>query len=344
MIWHPLVWAFWAAAATGGVLYAIGTMRALDVMLNWSPGCAGMNQLRRERRAESAALLGHWALGCLTAAAVLGLAGVAVVWHRSVPGAMCGTGVLQALGTDGSRAMVFWGVGLSVLYAWRILDRLDEHQPAGVLTRTKARVMVGAAPFIGLAMFYAWQGLMRIESVPAVSCCAAVYDRVLDVSPTSTDMKRLVSVCLWGSLAGGTALLALAMATIRHPLRESGLLAILIAIPWAIASTTAVKWVWSAYYFQVLSHPCPWCLFLADYFWAGFFIFGSMAVVVVEGMALDLATRTHRRHPVLAAPAIRRRRQAAWRITASLIAHTSLTAAPAIFWWLQSGLWLHGGH
>ncbi|MGA6926302.1 MAG: hypothetical protein WBY88_11515, partial [Desulfosarcina sp.] len=151
MIWHPLVWAFWAAAATGGLLYAIGAMHAFDVMLNWSPNQADADQLRRERRTESAVLLGHWALGCLAVAAMTGLAGIAVAWHRSIPGAMCGTGVLQALGTDGSRAMIFWGASLTLLYAWRVLDRLDGQNPASVLTRDNARVIVSAAPFLTLA-------------------------------------------------------------------------------------------------------------------------------------------------------------------------------------------------
>ena len=39
----------------------------------------------------------------------------------------------------------------------------------------------------------------------------------------------------------------------------------ILGIVWGIATTVAVKQVWSAYYYQVLSHPCPWCLFLPDY-------------------------------------------------------------------------------
>jgi hypothetical protein len=131
MIWHPLVWAFWIAAATGGWLYATGAIQAVDVLLNWNPAHADANQLRRERHAEAAALLGRWALGCLAVAAALGLVGIAVAWHRMVPGAMCGTGVLQAMGTDGSRAMIFWGVTLTILYGWRVLDGLDSQSPKG---------------------------------------------------------------------------------------------------------------------------------------------------------------------------------------------------------------------
>ena len=342
MIWHPLVWAFWVAAATGGLLYATGAVQAVDVVLNWTPARADIDQLRRERHAETAVLLGHWALGCLTAAAMLGLVGIAVVWQRMVPGAMCGTGVLQAMGTDGSRAMIFWGVTLMILYGWRTLDCLDSHHPEGRLTRAGARVMICAAPFFVLALFFSWQTLMRIENVPPVSCCAAVYDQVLDEAPGFAAMKRLGPVSLWGSLAGSATLLVLAVLAIRFPDRGSGALRCAIAFPWSIVATVSVKQVWSAYYYQVLSHPCPWCLFLPDYHGVGFFIFGCMAVAVLESVALWLAARTRSRHPALADPAGRRIRRSAWRIAVAVTGFTLLTVGPAIAWRLRTGVWIDG--
>jgi hypothetical protein len=342
MIWHPMTWAFWAAAATGGVLYIIGAVQAVDVFSNWNPAHADIEQLRRESRAERATLLGHWALGCLAAAAVLGLVGIALAWHRMVPGAMCGTGVLQAMGTDGSRAMIFWGVTLMVLYGWRTLDRLDSHHPEGHLIQTGARLMFFAAPFFVLAVFFSWQTLMRIENVPPVSCCAAVYDRILGGAPGTAAMKGLVPVFLWASLAGCTALLVLAVQSIRRPDRGSGAMRLAIALLWSIGATISVKQVWSAYYYQVLSHPCPWCLFLPDYWGAGFFIFGCMSIVVLESVALWLADRTRMHHPALADPADARIRRAAWRIAAALIGFTVLTGGPAIVWRLHTGVWLDG--
>lgn len=342
MIWHPLVWAFWAAAVTGVLLYVTGAIPAVDVMLNWAPGRADVDQLQRERHAETAALLGHWAMGCLSAAALLGLVGIAVAWHRIVPGAMCGTGVLQAMGTDGSRAMIFWGLTLIILYGWRTLDRLDSHHPEGQLIQAAARAMICAAPFLVLAVFFSWQALMRIENVPPVSCCAAVYDRVLDNASGSAAMKRLTPVFLWGGLAGSAALLILAMASIRRPSRGSGALRCTIALLWSIGAAVSVKQVWSAYYYQVLSHPCPWCLFLPDYFGAGFFIFACMAVVVMENAALWLADHTRGRFPALADPAKKRIRRAAWRTIIALIGFTVLVTGPAIAWRLHTGVWLNG--
>jgi hypothetical protein len=340
MIWHPLVWAFWVAAATGGLLYATGAAKSVDVLLKWTPAHADADQLRREHHAEAAALLGRWTLGCLTAAAALGLTGIAVVWHRMVPGAMCGTGVLQALGTNGSRAIIFWGLALTILYGWRVLDSLDSQRPQGVLTQTAARVMISAAPFFVLAVFFSWQALMRVDNVPPVSCCAVVYDRILNDSSDFTAMQTLVPICLWGSLAAGAALLVLAVRGIRIPDQTPGAIPPLIAIAWGIGATVAVKQVWSAYYYQVLSHPCPWCLFLPDYHGAGFFIFGCATVIILESIAFWLADRTRRRHPVLAVPAAKRIRRSAWCVAIAMVGFTILTVGPAFAWRLRSGVWL----
>lgn len=342
MILHPLTWAFWAAAVTGGLIYGIAVFRALDVFLNWNPLCSDMEQLRRERHAETAALLGHWALSCLTAAAMLGLAGIALVWHRMIPGAMCGTGVLQALGSDGNRAVIFWGICLMLLYGWQVLDHLDSHQPEGKLTQAGARTMICAAPFFVLAVFYSWQALMRVETSSAVSCCAVVYDQVINNGFTPAAMQSFVPISLWGSLAGSIALLVLAVIKIRFPHRGSGTLWIAVAVFWAMMATIAVKQVWSAYYYQVLSHPCPWCLFLPDYYGAGFLIFGCLAVVVLESTALWLAERTRIRYPILSDPARIRIRRSAWRVTMALTGYTVLTTGPAIAWRLRTGVWLNG--
>jgi hypothetical protein len=342
VIWHPFTWAFGVAGITGTLLYTAGAWQAMDVALSWSPARADAAQLHREIRAETAALLGRWSLGCLAAAAAMGLIGIAVIWPHMIPGAMCGTGVLQAMGANGSRAVIYWGAALVILYGWHVLDHLDRFLPRGVLTRSCARVMIIAAPFLVLALFHTWQALGRIDTAPAVSCCAAVYDRVLNERAAGPALAGFIPIALWGSLAGSVALLVAALIKIRFPLSGSGAPLAVMAIGWAIGAGVCVKQVWSAYYYQVLSHPCPWCLFLPDYDGAGFFIFGSIAMVSAECMALGLADRVRRQHAALAGPAARRIRHAAWRIVSALAIFIALTVGPAVFWRIRTGVWLSG--
>jgi len=343
VIWHPLVWAFWAATASGSLLYLVAAMRAMDVAANWAPIQTDADQLQRERHAEIAALLGRGSMGCLSAAAVMGLTGIALFWHRIVPGAMCGTGVLQAMGIAGYRAIVFWSVALILLFGWRVMDGLDDHHPDGVLVPLTARLFITAAPFVILALVNSWQALMRIDGAPPVSCCAAVYDQVLSNASDSTRMAGLLRATLWISLPG-SALLSLAslVTAVRPSVRVTGRAIAVMAIVWSVCAGVDVKHVWSAYYYEVLSHPCPWCLFLPDYYGAGFLIFACLAVVMLEGVAFWVADHTARTHAVLAEPAGRRRRKAAWRVTISILVFTLLTIGPALAWRMRTGVWMDG--
>ncbi len=343
MIWHPLTWAVAIAAAVGGLLYGMAARRAIAVATDWQPARADARQLALERDAESAALLGRWSMVCLSTAALLGLLGIARVWHRLVPGAMCGTGVLQAMGTGGGRALFFWAAALLLLYAWRVLERLDGTDPQAPLAATGARLLITAAPFLALALASAGTALTHVGATGPVSCCAVVYDRVLNGTDGGWSMDRLVMPALWISLAGGAALVVTATAKHRAPDSRWGIMPVAIAAVWAMASLPAVNHVWSAYYYQVLSHPCPWCLFLPDYHGAGFLIFGCLAAGMLESAALSVADGVRTRHPRLAWAARRRIRQAARRILIAVVGFTLLTVGPAILWRLRTGVWLTGG-
>ena len=340
MTWHPLTWAFWTAALTGILLYGLAAVRAMDLFLNWDPDRADIHQLRREHRAEIASLLAQGSFMALAAAAALGLIGVAMVWHPVVPGAMCGTGVLQAMEPYGRRAMLFWGLGLMIFYAWQVLDRLNRSHPGNVATRSAGRMLITAAPLLVLAVYYSWQALMHVAAVPAVSCCAAIYDRILAAPADSAGSSRLIALAFFGHLTGGITLLVLAALAVRLPGRVPGGFITALAVTWSVAASVAVKQVWSPYHYQVLSHPCPWCLFLPDAYGVGFIVFGCVVVIVMEAVAFWTADRVCRQHPQLFEAAAIRRRRSAGRIICALIGFAIASAGPAIFWRLNTGIWL----
>jgi len=322
------------------LLYGLAALQAMDVFLNWTPDLADARQLRREHAADIASLLARGSVISLAVAVVLGLVGIAAAWHPVVPGAMCGTGVLQAMGPYGRRAMLFWGLGLIVLHAWQVLDRMNRSDPEGPATRTAARMLIAAAPLLVLAVHSSWLALMHADAVPAVSCCAAVYDRILAGPAEKTAAVRFSVLAFWGHLIGGVALLGLAIRESRTPGRVPGAGMAGLAFLWAVAAAVAVKQVWSASYYQVLSHPCPWCLFLPEYHGAGFIIFGCGAVIVMEAAAIWSADSLFRRYPQLAQAASRRLRSSARRIIWALIGFAMTAAGPAIFWRLHTGAWI----
>jgi hypothetical protein len=344
MIWHPLVWAFGAAALTGGVLYFFASFHSMDVAVNWDPGRSDKDQLVREHRAEVSSLLARGALCCLFTAALIGVAGVALCWHRIVPGAMCGTGVLQAMGLAGSRTILFWGLTLLLLYGWHVVDCLDRQSPQGVLVQKNARLLLTVSPFFILALIYSQKAFFAVDTAAAVSCCAAVYDKVFDSAIDIRIKPAIRLAAFWGSFLGSIVVAGFAVRGFRLRNRKQDRITAYFAMVWVAPSAIAVKQIWSSYYYQVLAHPCPWCLFLPDYYGAGFLIFGCLAVVLLEGTALGAACRVYRQYPNLSAHAQRRCQQANSRIFDAVIGYTVLTLFPAIHWRLSTGVWMNGNH
>lgn len=327
---------------TGALIYGMATWGTGKVFLNWQPQQADSRQLKLEHDAEVATALARGALACLATAALLGLIGIALAWHRVIPGAMCGTGVLQAMGSYGGRAMVFWMLTLILLSVWQVMDRLNRCHPMGPLTLPAARVWLTAAPLLLPAFFFSWQALMRVDTSLPVSCCAAVYDRVLAIPSNWTASGNLLALCLWGHLAGSAALMISAFLFILRPKRTPGVMPLIVVALWIPAAFICVKQIWSAYYYHVLSHPCPWCLFLSDSYHAGFLIFGAMAAAVQATLEIRLTGWVRSRHSDLSVPAVRRIRQSAWRVLAAIVLFTVLTCGPALSWRLKNGVWITG--
>jgi hypothetical protein len=343
MIWHPWTWAFWTAAVSGGFLYGAAAVLAMDVATGWRPDLSDPSQLRREGRAERQNLLCLGAMACLLVAAILMVAGISLFWHRLIPGAMCGTGVLQAMGENGRRALIFWAMAWIIFYLWHVVVRLDQTRPENLLAQTHARMLLAVSPFLVLAMHASASALFRIDASPPVNCCAALYDQVLNSSPAGSQAYRLALVCLWISIFGTVALpgaIYWISQRSHHPVAND--MSAILSIGWAIASMVAVKYFWSSYYYQVLSHPCPWCIFLPEHRGIGFLIFGCIFIVMLESLAFWAAGRVYHVYPLIGDTVRVRCRKAFWRIMAAIMLYTGLTLGPAAVWRLWAGVWING--
>ena len=95
---------------------------------------------------------------------------------------------------------------------------------------------------------------MHVDAVPAVSCCAAIYDRILTAPADSATPSRMVALAFPGHLTSGIILLVLAALEIRFPGRVPGGLITALAVMGSLAASVTVKQVWSSYYYQVLCH------------------------------------------------------------------------------------------
>ena len=347
MIWHPLLLSVEVMDVFGFILLLPAAVTALAAAADWSPGSTDRRQIAIEIRTETAAVAVRWAIGILALSTLILVVGITLVLPHIVPGAMCGTGVIQATGGRGTRALIFRLIAGAVLYWWVVLDRIDRTHPEAPLTQVCARVLLAAFPLAVVALLDTARAVWALDTVQPVDCCAMVYDRVSGMTGSGGDPAA--SDGLWVGLfaASGTAMIAAATAvwlaadSIR---RKAAVVQALLAPLWVTAASVTMVRVLAAYYYQVLNHHCPWCLFLPEHGLVGFPIFGALVAVLFEGPVAAIGARIADYFPALSAAVDRRVRSAGIRVVVFAGVFLILALLPALLWRVRHGIWMTGAH
>lgn len=337
---HPLVVALLAADLTAALLLASATYSAGRILVGWQGGAATDEQLALERRAEGVSIRGRAGALTFLAASFLLVLAIASVLPGIVRGAMCGTGVLQAMGPSGPRVLAFQGLALFALAAWHLVDGLNRGHPRAPLTTVAARALLLSFPIVLLALIETARSLLALEVEQPVDCCSAVFDAVREQS--STDRGRSIN---WLYPMGGGAVVIVSLGLFLFFARARGR----GAVAWILAVTT-LFWIPTAavalvrhlvsYHYGVLAHDCPFCLFAWRHGLLGYPIFGLLLIVLFEGTGAALALSLGSKFPEIEEAASKRARKAALGAAAGTALFVVLAVFPAIAWRLRHGVWL----
>jgi hypothetical protein len=341
---HPLLFAVFTTDILTFLLILGASATAFRVALHWDPQNTGAKQLRLQAHSETATLAVAWAFGLHLFATMTLVYALTNILPGMVPGAMCGTGVLQAMGGGGPRMMVYRLVGLAILWVWWRVENVNQSLPEAPLIPVIARVVLLALPVFGLALQASWQAALAMDFQQAVDCCAVVYDQFQSLRAAQRTLGLNDTVWLTALGTMTIAMLAAAWVAWRAPTRRGvHLLLAALAIVWLPIAAIALVRVLAAYHYGVLHHHCPWCLFLPEHHLIGFPLWASWLLVALETMSALVLSALSARQP----PPVRRNAsiQAATSARNTLIAmllFVCLGAGPAVWWRLHFGMWLTG--
>lgn len=318
---HPVSLVLLSLLAVSLVLMGRASLTSLRVVLGWAPQSDSRVQLRLERDAEAQGHASRWAFWTLLAASLVTGVHVSSVLPALVPGAMCGTGVLQASTPHGVRALLMGFLALAGLGAHRVVDQLNLRSPRGVLTLLGARVQLAVLPLVVLWVWTLATMLWSLDVHEPVDCCAALYEAV---AAGQRPLSRVPDGVWMVSLAVlSLPLLASSVAALVKPGSRVGrILLSVLSLLWVAPALGATVHVFAPLHFGVLHHHCAWCLLLPEHSLVGFPLFASVAVVALHGPAALIAQRAARSHPRLA-PAV-------WHRTR--IAACAVLLAQAVYW------------
>lgn len=338
---HPIVLAVVVLDSLSIVLIAAAGLDSLGIVLSWSPGSSSVRQVRLERRAESAALRARASALLFLGSTLAFVLAVAAVLPGIVPGAMCGTGVLQAMEGTGRQAIVLRIASVAVLGTWHLVDRLDQTRPEAPLIGASVRVLLLAIPLMAVAAWRTGIALLGLDGQAPVDCCSVLYDGVRGAGAADGPASAWLMPAV---LIGAAALVLFGGAMGAHPRlarwpAATPILAILAA-GWIPAAALVLVRDLSPYHYGVLAHPCPWCLFAGRHWAVGYPLFGALGVVALDAGAALVAATIGRRLPDLAGAAFARVRVAAVRTALAVLVFMAIGAGPALLWRVRNGVWM----
>jgi len=344
MYWHPLLLAVISTQTVALLLLLAAGTTSLRTVLHWQPTSSDRRQLGLEAAAETASILGRAAFWLFLLATGLLFFGIANVFHKDIPGAMCGTGVCQAMAGGSTRLLLFSGLLLVVTRLWYEMDKLNRMQVDLPLTQFNARLFLTVLPVAVLTLLQTYDAFAAIQPQHAVDCCAVVYDQF----PTLLQAKSIAGIAdawwLGAFIFLSSLLLGLGVctgpATVNNRrLRSALALVCLLWIP--VAALTLVNHL-SAYHYEVLQHQCPWCLFLPEHNLVGYPLYGALGLIGLEALTILILPRMVSEIPRVCGQALDRCLRAARRLTIAGTIFLILALAPAIIWRLRFGVWMSG--
>jgi hypothetical protein len=343
MIWHPLLIAVVVGDLLSLLLWLVAAATAFRIVIKWVPQSAGREQIQLERRAETARLSAKFSLAVFFLSTVLLIIGLTNVLPEMVPGAMCGTGVLQATDGFGNRALIYRFLVFFIITLWLTYEKLNLSRPDAPLTTYNSRILLLALPFFFLAVITTFKGILRIDSHKPVNCCALVYNQFDNIAAARQIAGLPNTFWTWAFWILTALILLCALwsqkTNRRNGEKTTGALAVIALIWVPVAGITLVR-VYAAYFYQVLHHHCPWCLFLPEHKFVGIPLLGALVIVILEGPISYLAAKTGINYPELLPRARRRSRLAGLRLLLAAAAYAGMVALPAIYWRLLYGVWI----
>ena len=316
---------------------------AFQVVLYWDPESTGTRQLRLQTRQEIGSLVTTLAAWVYLAAGLLLIGTLTTVLPGLIPGAMCGTGVLQACAPYGFRMLAFRFLAGVGLMCWQRLETLNRSDPLAALSATNARVLLMLLPVVVLAAFATVRALTGFDTGQPVDCCTALYDRIA-AAPGADQPASRVSLLI-PALSGVTTRLLVLMAIYRtkppgNLTRPTALL--VLSVIWLISAAGTLVRHLAPYHYEVLYHFCPWCLFLPEHNGIGFPLLLFWGLVAVEAPAQWSLSRARAGRPELSPACAALLRGSRRRLLAGLLGFFLLAVGPALWWRWQFGLWIDG--
>ena len=190
-----------------------------------------------------------------------------------IPGAMCGAGVISA-NLYGEKLLILKTIILFVGGVWIVINNLDIKQKHTYFMINKSKVYIVLFVLLSLEFFYEILFFTHLSTIAPVTCCSAIYNtNATNPLPFSINTFTLL-ILFYGSF----------IITFYSNIKQKYIISFFSSIIFIYIAYYAVIYFFGPYIYDLPTHHCPFCMLQKDYYFVGYFIFGSLFLAVFYGV------------------------------------------------------------
>jgi len=325
MIWHPIVLSILVCDSFVFFLLLFSMKPLFQVILHWSPEDSSQRQLALEPRFEVATIQNILAFFLFSCSTILIFFAISSVLPATIPGAMCGTGAMEAMGAHGIRALITRFMVLTLFYIFYQLFLIARSTPRGRFQTQIAKILILVFPILLLSIYETIQAFWGINMATPVDCCAAIYDTIR--APSGGSVFNIYTLPAWLTRWGSPFFSVCLILTAVLSKRRQWLL-IPISLFWIMASYVLLINHLLPYHYGVLSHSCPWCIFGVEHSFQGFPILFCMLAVTWACIKIVLSRYAANRY------------SKPTTLIFSIFLFYAFSSWPSVIWYISRGTWI----
>lgn len=192
-----------------------------------------------------------------------------------VPGAMCAAGIVGA-NEFGQINLTLKILILFFIGVWLIINSLDLKEKTYPFTKKKYFLYIFIFILSIVELFLDFSFLDNISTKEPVMCCSVIFG----VNNTGTKIPFDLSI---SNLL--IVFYLLYILTTILSLQKSSFLNLIINFMFLYIGYYAVTYFFSTYIYQLPTHQCPFCMLQKEYYFVGYFIWGTLFLGTFFGIS-----------------------------------------------------------
>ncbi|AXX96225.1 hypothetical protein [Arcobacter ellisii] len=192
-----------------------------------------------------------------------------------VPGAMCAAGIVGA-NEFGQINLTLKILILFFIGVWLIINSLDLKEKTYPFTKKKYFLYIFIFILSIIELFLDFSFLENISTKEPVMCCSVIFGVNNTGSKIPFDLSISNLLIVFYLLYILTTILSL---------QKSSFLNLIINFMFLYIGYYAVTYFFSTYIYQLPTHQCPFCMLQREYYFIGYFIWGTLFLGTFFGVS-----------------------------------------------------------